>query len=89
MLADERGFHLNDSQAERLLKGDVGEDPMCGEREAVDVGDVLLGVPLGVGHTAVQVMVVNELQHLSQHLGAAPRHAVYQLTVALHHTSSF
>ena len=40
-------------------------------------------MPLGVGHRAIQVMVVNQLQDLSEHLGAASCHAVYQLTIAL------
>ena len=41
-------------------------------------------MPLGVGHRAIQVVVVDQLQDLSEHLGAASCHAVYQLTVALH-----
>lgn len=75
---------LNDSEAEGLLQGHVCEDAMGGKGQAVDVRDVLLGVPLGVGHTAVQVMVVYKLQDLGEHLGAATCHAVYQLSVPLH-----
>ena len=78
------GTDLYDSQTKGLLESNIGEDTMSGEAEAVDVRDVLLGVPLGVGHRAIQVVVVNKLQDLSEHLGAASCHAVYQLTVALH-----
>lgn len=68
--------YLNDSQAEGLLKSNIGKDTMCGQAEAVDVRDVLLGVPLGISHTAIQIVVVNQLQHLSQHLCTATSHAV-------------
>jgi len=54
-----------------------------GERQAVDVADVVLGVALGVRHRAVEVVQVDELHDLSQHLLGAARHAVYVVPVAL------
>ena len=79
-----KASYLNDSQAKRLLQSHVGEDTMSGQGQAVNIRDVLLGVPLGVGHAAIQVMVVYQLQDLSEHLGTSSSHAVYQLPVALH-----
>ena len=82
-LASKPGPHLNDSEAERLLEGNIGEDAAGGVGEQVDVRDVLLLVLLGVGNAAVQVMRVDQLHHLRQDLLAAWRHAVDVLAVAL------
>ena len=75
--------NLDDGESERLLQRDIGEDAVGGERQAVDVADVVLGVALGVRHRAVEVVQVDELHDLSQHLLGAARHAVYVVPVAL------
>ena len=74
---------LDDSEAEGLLEGDIGEDAAGGVGEQVDVGNVLLLVLLGVGNAAVQVVRVDQLHDLGQDLLAARRHAINVLTVSL------
>ena len=78
-----QGGHLDDGEAEGLLQGHIGEDAARGKGQAVDVGNVGLGVLLGVGHAAIQVVGIHQAQHLLQHLGAACRHAINVVAVAL------
>ena len=75
--------HLDDGEPKRLLERDVGEDTPGAQRQPVDVRDVALLVLLGVGHAAVQVVGVDQLQHLVQHLLGAGSHAVDVVAVPL------
>lgn len=55
---------LDDRQAEGLLQRAVDEHATCRQAVPVDVGHLGGAVLLGVGHRAVQVQGVHQLEHL-------------------------
>lgn len=80
--------HLNDGQAKGLLKSDIGENALGLQREAVDIRDVTLLMLLGVGDAPIQVVGVDQLQDLVQHLGRPCCHAVDVFPIALRNHSN-
>mmetsp|Transcript_38431 Transcript_38431/g.91160 ORF Transcript_38431/g.91160 Transcript_38431/m.91160 type:complete len:500 (+) Transcript_38431:1763-3262(+) len=75
------GSSLDQRQAKGLLPSNVGEHAPRGIREVVDVRDVRLPVSLGVRDRSVEVVLVDQLQHGCQDVGAALRHRVDIVTV--------